>query len=99
MQAVLPSPEVAPQRLHQAMRYAALGGGKRVGPLLGFINLVGPLVAMANTVVVIPSEPHPLAATNLYQVLDTSDGIPWARWFVGGQLSFARACLELLGKK
>jgi farnesyl diphosphate synthase len=33
---VLPSPEVAPQRLHQAMRYATLGGGKRVRPLLVF---------------------------------------------------------------
>lgn len=32
----LPAPEVAPQRLHQAMRYAALGGGKRVRPLLAF---------------------------------------------------------------
>jgi len=42
-------------------------------PLLGFIDLVGPLVAMANTVVVIPSETHPLAATDFYQVLDTSD--------------------------
>src|SRR5579864_193226 len=28
---------------------------------------------MGNTVVVIPSEAHPLAATDLYQVLDTSD--------------------------
>jgi farnesyl diphosphate synthase len=36
LQAVLPSPEVAPRRLHQAMRYAALGGGKRVRPLLAF---------------------------------------------------------------
>jgi farnesyl diphosphate synthase len=36
LQAVLPSAEVAPQRLHQAMRYAALGGGKRVRPLLAF---------------------------------------------------------------
>ena len=36
LQAVLPSPEVAPQRLHEAMRYAALGGGKRVRPLLAF---------------------------------------------------------------
>ena len=36
LQAVLPSPEVAPQRLHRAMRYAALGGGKRVRPLLAF---------------------------------------------------------------
>ncbi|WP_333840037.1 polyprenyl synthetase family protein [Pelomicrobium sp.] len=31
---LLPPAEVAPQRLHQAMRYAVLGGGKRVRPLL-----------------------------------------------------------------
>lgn len=30
----LPGPEVAPERLHQAMRYAVLNGGKRVRPLL-----------------------------------------------------------------
>ncbi|MDR7518777.1 MAG: aldehyde dehydrogenase family protein [Armatimonadota bacterium] len=42
-------------------------------PLLGFVSLVAPAVAMGNTVVVIPSEAHPLAATDLYQVLDTSD--------------------------
>ncbi|MEK7877773.1 MAG: farnesyl diphosphate synthase [Pseudomonadota bacterium] len=36
LQAVLPSAELSPQRLHQAMRYAALGGGKRVRPLLAF---------------------------------------------------------------
>ncbi len=36
LEAVLPNPEIAPQRLHQAMRYAALGGGKRVRPLLAF---------------------------------------------------------------
>ncbi len=34
--ASLPAPEIAPQRLHQAMRYAVLGGGKRVRPLLAF---------------------------------------------------------------
>ena len=33
---VLPPADVAPQRLHQAMRYAVLGGGKRVRPLLAF---------------------------------------------------------------
>jgi farnesyl diphosphate synthase len=33
---LLPSAEIAPQRLHAAMRYAALGGGKRVRPLLAF---------------------------------------------------------------
>jgi farnesyl diphosphate synthase len=32
----LPSSEIAPQRLHAAMRYAVLGGGKRVRPLLAF---------------------------------------------------------------
>jgi len=42
-------------------------------PLLGFLSLVAPLVATGNTVVAIPSEPHPLAATDLYQVLETSD--------------------------
>ncbi len=33
---LLPSPDIAPQRLHQAMRYSTLGGGKRVRPLLAF---------------------------------------------------------------
>ena len=42
-------------------------------PLLGFVSLVAPLVATGNTVIVIPSETHPLAATDLYQVLETSD--------------------------
>jgi farnesyl diphosphate synthase len=36
LKAALPGAELAPQRLHQAMRYAALGGGKRVRPLLAF---------------------------------------------------------------
>jgi aldehyde dehydrogenase (NAD+) len=42
-------------------------------PLLGFVSLVAPAVAMANTVVAVPSEAHPLSATDLYQVFDTSD--------------------------
>ena len=42
-------------------------------PLLGFISLVMPAVAMGNRVVALPSVRHPLAATDLYQVLDTSD--------------------------
>ncbi len=33
---VLPDAKLAPQRLHEAMRYAVLGGGKRVRPLLLF---------------------------------------------------------------
>jgi len=32
----IPGPQQAPSRLHQAMRYATLGGGKRVRPLLTF---------------------------------------------------------------
>ncbi|MFA6167596.1 MAG: aldehyde dehydrogenase family protein [Gemmatimonadaceae bacterium] len=42
-------------------------------PLLGFISVVAPLIATGNTVVAIPSEPHPFAATDLYQVFETSD--------------------------
>ncbi|MGY6548953.1 MAG: aldehyde dehydrogenase family protein [Roseinatronobacter sp.] len=42
-------------------------------PLLGFVSLVLPAVAMGNRVVVIPSQTAPLAATDFYQVLDTSD--------------------------
>jgi aldehyde dehydrogenase (NAD+) len=42
-------------------------------PLLGFISLVAPALALGNRVVAVPSEAHPLSATDLYQVLDTSD--------------------------
>jgi aldehyde dehydrogenase (NAD+) len=42
-------------------------------PLLAFISLVLPALAMGNRVVVVPSERYPLSATDLYQVLDTSD--------------------------
>jgi len=34
LEAVLPSAEIEPARLHQAMRYAVLGTGKRIRPLL-----------------------------------------------------------------
>jgi aldehyde dehydrogenase (NAD+) len=42
-------------------------------PLLGFLSLVLPAVAMGNCVVAVPSERWPLLATDLYQVFDTSD--------------------------
>ena len=42
-------------------------------PLLGFISLVAPAIALGNRVIAVPSEAHPLAALDLYQVLDTSD--------------------------
>ena len=42
-------------------------------PLLGAVSLMLPAIAMGNRVVLVPSQTHPLAATDLYQVLDTSD--------------------------
>lgn len=42
-------------------------------PLLGILSLVAPAIAMGNTCVMVPSEAFPLAATDLYQVFDTSD--------------------------
>jgi aldehyde dehydrogenase (NAD+) len=42
-------------------------------PLLGFISLVAPAIAVGNTVIVVPSEPQPIAATEFYSVLETSD--------------------------
>ncbi len=34
LESLLPAADIAPSRLHQAMRYATLGGGKRIRPLL-----------------------------------------------------------------
>ena len=42
-------------------------------PLLGLISTLAPAIAMGNTCVLVPSAPYPLAATDFYQVLDTSD--------------------------
>ncbi|RAQ98313.1 aldehyde dehydrogenase family protein [Thermogemmatispora tikiterensis] len=42
-------------------------------PLLGFLSLVAPALAMGNTLVVIPSPQAPLSATDCYQVFETSD--------------------------
>jgi aldehyde dehydrogenase (NAD+) len=42
-------------------------------PLLGFVTMIAPAIALGNRVVVVPSNTAPLAATDFYQVLDTSD--------------------------
>jgi|HubBroStandDraft_3_1064219.scaffolds.fasta_scaffold00056_11 aldehyde dehydrogenase (NAD+) len=42
-------------------------------PLLGFLSLVLPAVAMGNTVVAVPSESYPLITADLYQLFDSSD--------------------------
>jgi farnesyl diphosphate synthase len=47
---LLPSADIAPQRLHAAMRYSVLDGGKRVRPLLAFAagELAGAEIARVN---------------------------------------------------
>ena len=42
-------------------------------PLLGLSHVIGASMAMGNRLVAIASQPFPLSATDLYQVLDTSD--------------------------
>jgi aldehyde dehydrogenase (NAD+) len=42
-------------------------------PLLGFISLVAPAIAMGNTVIALPSSIAPLSATDSYQIFETSD--------------------------
>jgi aldehyde dehydrogenase (NAD+) len=45
----------------------------REAPLLGFVSLVMPALAMGNTVIAVPSEAYPLITGDLYQLFDTSD--------------------------
>jgi aldehyde dehydrogenase (NAD+) len=42
-------------------------------PLLGMISLAAPAMATGNTTIVVPSQTYPLAATDFYSVLETSD--------------------------
>ncbi|SNS80157.1 aldehyde dehydrogenase family protein [Antarctobacter heliothermus] len=42
-------------------------------PLLGLISVMAPAIAMGNRVVLVASQPFPLAALDFYQVLETSD--------------------------
>jgi aldehyde dehydrogenase (NAD+) len=42
-------------------------------PLLGFLSMVLPLIAMGNCVVAVPSVSYPLIIGELYQVFETSD--------------------------
>lgn len=60
-------------------------------PLLAFVSLTAPALAMGNRVVAVPSERHPLAATDFYQVLDTSD-LP------GGALNIVTGTRDTLAK-
>ena len=42
-------------------------------PLLGLVSMIGPALAMGNTVVAVASQRSPLLATDLYQVVEYSD--------------------------
>jgi aldehyde dehydrogenase (NAD+) len=42
-------------------------------PLLGFLSLVLPALAVGNTVIAVPSEVYPLIAADFYHLFDTSD--------------------------
>jgi aldehyde dehydrogenase (NAD+) len=42
-------------------------------PLLGMISVIAPAIAMGNRVVIVASQPFPLAALEFTQVLETSD--------------------------
>jgi len=42
-------------------------------PLLGFLSVVLPAIAVGNTVIAVPSEAYPLITADLYQLFDTSD--------------------------
>lgn len=42
-------------------------------PLLAFVSMILPALALGNRIVAVPSSTHPLIATDLYQVFDTSD--------------------------
>ena len=71
-------------RVHSPpMRGVALAMNEPVGiigvacpdeaPLLAFVSLMAPAIAMGNRVVMLPSQRYPLLATDFYQVLETSD--------------------------
>ncbi len=57
---LLPQPGLAPQRLHEAMRYSVLDGGKRVRPLPAFT--AGELVGAATCRYILKCQ----TAANLY---------------------------------
>ncbi|BCX03775.1 MAG: aldehyde dehydrogenase [Candidatus Roseilinea sp.] len=60
-------------------------------PLLAPVTLLATAISMGNTIVLTPSERHPLSATDLYQVLDTSD-VP------GGVVNIVTGARDALAK-
>ena len=86
---------------HVPIRGVALAMNEAIGvvavvapdesPLLGFVSTVAPLLATGNAVVVVPSERHPLSATDLYTVFESSD-VP------GGAVNIVTGAKDVLAK-
>jgi len=68
-------------------------GCPEIPPLLGLVSLLAPAMAMGNRVVIVPSMRHPLAATDFYQVLETSDVPPGVVNIVTGERASLLATL------
>ena len=45
-------------------------------PLLAFVSLFAPAIVRGNTIIIVPSEAHPLSATDLYQVRGWGSATP-----------------------
>ncbi|MEK7400896.1 MAG: aldehyde dehydrogenase family protein [Gemmatimonadota bacterium] len=58
--------------MHEPIGVVGIGAPEAF-PLLGFVSVIAPALATGNAVIVIPSEAYPLAATDFYSVLETSD--------------------------
>jgi aldehyde dehydrogenase (NAD+) len=66
-------------------------------PLLSFVSALGPAIVRGNVVVIIPSEKYPLAATDLYQVFETSDVPPGVVNIIsGGRDLLTKVCTKIL---
>ena len=76
--------------MHEAIGVVAVVAPD-ASPLLGFVSTVAPLLATGNAVVVVPSEPHPLSATDLYTVFESSD-VP------GGAVNIVTGAKDVLAK-
>jgi aldehyde dehydrogenase (NAD+) len=61
--------------MHEAIGVVAVAAPE-AAPLLGFVSTVAPLIASGNAVVAAPSTAHPLSATDLYTILESSDVPP-----------------------
>jgi aldehyde dehydrogenase (NAD+) len=58
--------------MHEPIGVVAIAAPEEF-PLLGFVSTMAPAMACGNTVIVVPSQSYPLAATDFYSVLETSD--------------------------